>query len=191
MNDFNIENIKVIYSNRKTFGLEIKPNEEIVARVPARAALCDIENFIHKHQRWIENHLKKVRAVNESAATASQITIDDIKKLADKAVEYIPERVKYYADIIGTDYGQITIRAQKTRWGSCTAKGNLNFNCLLMLTPPEVIDSVIVHELCHRLEMNHSKRFYTAVYKFCPDYDRCNAWLKSHGAELMRRAFNT
>ena len=60
-----------------------------------------------------------------------------------------------------------------------------------MLTQPEVLDSVIVHELCHRLEMNHSKRFYTAVYKFCPDYDRCNAWLKSHGAELMRRAFNT
>ena len=79
MNDFNIENIKVIYSNRKTFGLEIKPNEEIVARVPARAALCDIENFTHKHQRWIENHLKKVRAVTESAAAASQITIDDIK----------------------------------------------------------------------------------------------------------------
>ena len=111
--------------------------------------------------------------------------------LADKAAAYLPERVKYYADIIGTDYGQITIRAQKTRWGSCSAKGNLNFNCLLMLTPPEVIDSVIVHELCHRLEMNHSKRFYAAVYKFYPDYDKCNAWLKSHGAELMRRAFNT
>lgn len=190
MNDFNIENIKVIYSNRKTFGLEIKPNEEIVARVPARAALCDIENFIRKHQQWIENHLKKVRAANESAAAASQISNDDIKRLAASAAEYIPERVKCYADIIGTDYGQITIRAQKTRWGSCSANGNLNFNCLLMLTPPEVIDSVIVHELCHRLEMNHSKQFYAAVHKFYPDYDRCNAWLKCHGAELMRRAFN-
>ena len=191
MNDFNIENIKIIRSNRKTFGLEIKPNEEIVARVPARAALCDIENFIRKHRRWIENHLKKVRAANISAAAASEITSDDIKRLADKAAEYIPERVKYYADIIGTDYGQITIRAQKTRWGSCSAQGNLNFNCLLMLTPPEVIDSVIVHELCHRLEMNHSKRFYAAVCKFYPDYDKCSSWLKKHGAELMRRTFNT
>ena len=190
MNDFNIENINVIYSNRKTFGLEIKPNEEIVARVPARAALCDIENFIRKHQQWIENHLKKVRAANKSAAAASQITNDDIKRLAASAAEYIPERVKYYSDIIGTDYGQITIRAQKTRWGSCSAKGNLNFNCLLMLTPPDVIDSVIVHELCHRLEMNHSKRFYGNVRKFYPQYDECNKWLKAHGAELMRRAFN-
>lgn len=187
MNDFNIENIKVIYSNRKTFGLEIKPNEEIVARVPARATLCDIENFIHKHQRWIENHLKKVRAANKSAAAASQITIDDIKRLADKAAEYIPERVKYYADIIGTDYGQITIRAQKTRWGSCTAKGNLNFNCLLMLTSPDVIDYVVVHELCHRIHMDHSAAFWAEVQKVLPDYKKAKKWLKDNGSSIIGR----
>ena len=184
MNDFNIENIKVIYSNRKTFGLEIKPNEEIVARVPARAALCDIENFIHKHQRWIENHLKKIRAVNESAAAASQITIDDIKKLADKAAEYIPERVKYYADIIGTNYGQITIRAQKTRWGSCTAKGNLNFNWRLVMAPEPVLDYVVIHELCHLRYMDHSEHFWNLVAEFCPAYKQYRKWLKEHGESL-------
>ena len=87
------------------------------------------------------------------------------KKLASKALDYIPGRVKYYADIIGVTYGKITIRNQKTRWGSCSSKGNLNFNCLLMLMPPEVIDYVVVHELCHRKQMNHSKAFWRKYFQ--------------------------
>ena len=86
-----------------------------------------------------------------------------IKELADKARIFIPERVKYYAEVIGVDYGRITIRCQKTRWGSCSSKGNLNFNCLLMLMPSEVIDYVVVHELCHIKQMNHSKAFWKEV----------------------------
>jgi len=84
-------------------------------------------------------------------------------------------------------YGRITVRNQKTRWGSCSSKGNLNFNCLLMLTPPEVIDSVVVHELCHLREMNHSPKFYAEVLKVYPDYHKWNGWLKEHGAAIMKR----
>ena len=102
-------------------------------------------------------------------------------------MKYIPERVAYYAPIAGVSYGRITIRNQKSRWGSCSAKGNLNFNCLLMLTPPEVIDSVVVHELCHRKEMNHSRRFYDEVLRVYPDYHIWNKWLKENGAAIMRR----
>ncbi|MBR4241372.1 MAG: M48 family metallopeptidase, partial [Eubacterium sp.] len=74
-----------------------------------------------------------------------------------------------------------------TKWGSCSSKGNLNFNCLLMLTPPEVIDSVVVHELCHRKEMNHSKRFYDEVLRVYPDYKKWNKWLKDNGSAIMNR----
>ena len=77
--------------------------------------------------------------------------------MADQAVKTIPEKVRYYAPLVGVTYGRITIRNQRTRWGSCSSKGNLYFNCLLMLAPPEVLESVVVHELCHRKEMNHSK----------------------------------
>ncbi len=98
-------------------------------------------------------------------------TEEEIYTLAQKALEYIPKRVEYYAKKIGVTYGRITIRNQKTRWGSCSSKGNLNFNCLLMLTPPETIDSVVVHELCHRKHMNHSPAFYKEVYKAYPDYE--------------------
>ena len=104
-----------------------------------------------------------------------------------KALKVIPERCRYYAGLMGVRYGRITIRNQKTRWGSCSAKGNLNFNCLLMLMPQEVIDSVVVHELSHLRHMDHSKAFYDEIYAVFPEYDRYNKWLKDHGAEIMRR----
>ncbi len=115
------------------------------------------------------------------------LTGEELHALTEKALTCIPERVKFYAPQIGVTYGRITIRNQKTRWGSCSAKGNLNFNCLLMLTPPEVIDSVVVHELCHRKEMNHSNRFYAEVLRILPDYWKWHGWLKEHGEAIMRR----
>ena len=93
----------------------------------------------------------------------------------------------YYAPIVGVSYGRITIRSQRSRWGSCSSNGNLNFNCLLMLVPPGVLDSVVVHELCHRKEMNHSPRFYAEVLRVLPDYRERDRWLKENGAMLMAR----
>jgi predicted metal-dependent hydrolase len=97
----------------------------------------------------------------------------------------IPERAAHYAALMGVTYGRITIRAQKTRWGSCSSKGNLSFNCLLMLAPPEVLDSVVVHELCHLRVMNHSERFYAEVLRVFPEYREKHGWLKDNGDMLL------
>ena len=113
--------------------------------------------------------------------------MDEIRRLANEALRVIPERVKYYAGLLGVNYGRITIRNQRSKWGSCSAKGNLNFNCLLMLTPPEVLDSVVVHELCHRFEMNHSDRFYAHVLSVFPNYYECSKWLRDNGDVIMGR----
>ena len=122
----------------------------------------------------------------ESEKTA-YLTNAEIQELADKALDYIPKRVEYFSKLIGVNYGRITIRSQKTRWGSCSAKGNLNFNCLLMLTPPEIIDYVVVHELCHRKQMNHSSAFWAEVEKILPDYKERRLWLKKNGGALIER----
>ena len=82
---------------------------------------------------------------------------------------------------MGVKYGRITVRRQKTRWGSCSSKGNLNFNCLLMLCPDFVVDYVVVHELCHLKQMNHSERFWAEVERVLPQYKEARKWLKENG----------
>ena len=179
------EEFEVIRSRRKTLCAEIKQGKLII-RAPLRASDKDIHAFMQKNRKWIETHLAKAQAQQKAAESYRKLSKEEIQALADKAHEVIPERVKYYAPLIGVTYGRITIRSQRTRWGSCSSKGNLNFNCLLMLAPPEVIDSVVVHELCHRKEMNHSKKFYDEVLRVFPDYRKWNKWLKDNGHILMQ-----
>lgn len=171
---------ELIRSSRRTIGAEIRQNKLII-RAPRYATDEAIKLFISKHRRWIENNLAKEQAKQKELDSRRELTADEIQALADRALEAIPERVKHYAPLVGVSYGRITIRIQKTRWGSCSAKGNLNFNCLLMLAPPEVVDSVVVHELCHRKEMNHSDKFYAEVLRVFPEYWKWNKWLKEHG----------
>ena len=175
---------EVIRSNRKSMAVEIKLNKLII-RAPMQATNEDINTFMLKSKAWIEKHLAKAQAQQQAVASTKKLTMDEIRKLADKALEIIPERVRYYAPLVGVTYGRITIRNQRSKWGSCSSKGNLNFNCLLMLAPPEVIDSVVVHELCHRKEMNHSDRFYAEVLRVFPDYHKWDKWLKDNGSILM------
>ena len=175
---------EVIRSNRKSMAVEIKLNKLII-RAPMQATNADINAFMLKNKAWIEKHLAKAQVQQQAVASVKKLTADEIRKLADKALEIIPERVKYFAPLVGVTYGRITIRNQRSKWGSCSSKGNLNFNCLLMVAPPEVIDSVIVHELCHRKEMNHSDRFYAEVLRVFPDYYKWDKWLKDNGSILM------
>ena len=114
-------------------------------------------------------------------------TAEEIKALAEKAKTIIADRVEYYAPKIGVTYNRVTIRCQRTRWGSCSSKGNLNFNCLLALFPVEIIDSVVVHELCHRKHMNHSPQFYAEIEKVFPEYKKWHNWLNDNGGVYMAR----
>ncbi len=173
----------LIRARRKTLGLQIKDGKVIV-RAPMRLPKATIDAFVIKHESWIVKNLAKERA----GQNLPKLTEQELKHLAKQAKEVIPARVAYYAALLGVEYGRITIRTQKTRWGSCSAKGNLNFNCLLMLAPSEVLDSVVVHELCHRKHMNHSKAFYDEIARVMPDYKARHAWLKQNGRALMNRA---
>ena len=180
-------NIIIKRSNRKTLAIQITPDAQVVVRAPYRMPDSLIREFIREKEGWIRDHLAKMIQKKEALDRLPELTYDDIQRLADQALQVIPQRVAYYAPLVGVTYGRITIRNQKTRWGSCSAKGNLNFNCLLMLAPPEVMDYVVVHELCHRKEMNHSPRFWAEVERILPDYKIRRKWLKEHGHALISR----
>lgn len=177
--------IRIIRSRRRTLGLEITPSGEIVARAPMRMSEKEINAFVTEKHKWIEKHLTRLQKARE-AVPERKLSREELDALYKKAREYIPERAQYYARLLGADYGRITVRCQKTKWGSCSSKGNLNFNCLLMLTPPEVIDSVVAHEICHLRHMNHSGEFYALLRQIFPDYDKCSKWLKINGGAILR-----
>lgn len=181
------EDFTIIRSNRRTISLEITSMGQVLVRAPWHMLEPDICAFVESKSSWLAKHLQKKEKDIESLQEEGRFTEQEMKRLHEMAKKVIPEKVAYYARIMGVTYGSISIRKQKTRWGSCSREGNLNFNCLLMMTPPEVLDYVVVHELSHRLEMNHSARFWTQVEKVLPDYRGPRKWLKEHGGKLMMR----
>ena len=178
--------VTVIKSKRKTISIQVKPNEVII-RAPIKMKEKEIEKFAETKRNWIEKHLQSLSEKQKLFENIEPYSEEEIKYFIARAKEIIPPKVELFADKIGVTYNKITIRCQHTRWGSCSSKGNLNFNCLLVLLPDEIIDSVIVHELGHRKQMNHSAKFYTEIEKVFPDYNRCRQWLKQNGNKYMNR----
>ena len=177
----------VIRSRRKTLSMQVKGDGQVEIRAPLRTSDAEIRRFLETHRRWLEKHLQKAQALQQAKAGVRKLTAAETAELKKKAKRILPERVAYWAPLIGVKPGRIAVRCQKTRWGSCSAKGNLNFNCLLMLAPEGVIDYIVVHELCHLKHMNHSKRFYAEIEKVLPDYRQHQQWLKDNGEFLLAR----
>lgn len=169
----------VIRSARKTISLQIMADGSLLVRCPLAMGEEEIKRFVQSKQRWVVRHMPK-----EKLPTLTQ---GELAALVKSAAEEIPKIVSYYARQLGVQYGRISIRKQHTRWGSCSSKGNLNFNCLLMLAPREVLAYVVVHELCHRKHMNHSQSFWQSVEAIFPEYKTAKKWLKDNGTQLISR----
>ena len=179
--------IRIIRSARKTLAIQVQPSGQVIVRAPARLSRAQIEDFIQAHRDWILRQLKKAAERQAAREKTPPFTEQEIREMTSRTREIVRERAAYFARVLGVTYGRIAIRSQKTRWGSCSSRGNLNFNCLLALVPPEVRDYVVVHELCHRREMNHSPRFWAEVERVLPDYRQRKQWLSREGAELISR----
>lgn len=179
-------NIEVIRSRRRTLCIEIREGRPVL-RVPLRASNAEISRFLEQKRHWIETHLARAESLEQMKQSVPVLTPEERQILARQARLVFPARVDFYARQLGVTYGRITLRMQRTRWGSCSSKGNLNFNCLLLLAPPEVLDSVVVHELCHRKHMNHSAAFYAEILRVFPDYRHWDRWLKENGPLLLAR----
>lgn len=179
--------VQILRSARKTLAIEIQRSGAVVVRAPYRLPEKEIWRFLREKEMWIRKYLKQAEESCKTEEDDRKLSREELRELAEAASQTIPSKVKRFAGILGVTYGGITIRCQKTRWGSCSSRGNLNFNCLLMLAPEEVLDYVVVHEVCHRLEMNHSPRFWALVEQLMPDYRTRRKWLKDYGSSIMNK----
>ena len=142
-------------------------NGKVIVKAPLRFPDEKIKELLIKHSNWILKHLEEEK---EHAEFMAQITPEKEKELRLAAKLYFKEKSECLSKIMGLKYGRITITGAKTRFGSCSSKGNISYSYLLMLYPEEAREYVVVHELAHLVEMNHSQRFYKVLEKYMPDY---------------------
>ena len=161
---------QVIRSARKTMTLEVRRDGNVIVRAPLRTGLPRIKKFVNQKQEWVLGCLERTKEYREQKPLSADLSESKRNVYIRKAKETITKRVSYFARLMGVSYRNITIREQKTRWGSCSSEKNLNFNWKLILLAPELLDYVVVHELAHRREMNHSKNFWKIVEAELPDY---------------------
>lgn len=156
--------------------LTVHPDGSIVVTKPARVSLKVAEAFIRKHQEWIEavrekfrNHVAKQRPdqITLPRPRKNSIAYKEARKAARILVT---ERLKHFNALYGFTYGTLSIRDQKTRWGSCSANGNLSFNYRIIYLPEALQDYIVVHELCHTKEHNHSEKFWNEVANAFPNH---------------------
>lgn len=178
---------RLIRARRKTLSIRITQEGDLEIRAPLGMPKGEIEAFLKEKAQWIETHRAKVLAEYAQGQEAP-LGEEEILTLAEQMRQGLPEKLNRHAASMGVTFGRVTIRCQQTRWGSCSSRGNLNFNCLLMLAPEEVLDYVVVHELAHRKQMNHSALFWQEVARECPDYKKSLRWLKDRGGALLSRA---
>ncbi len=166
----------LIRSDRKTVSVCVKPDLSVVVRAPRRLPVHEIERFIDKHNGWIE---KQKNRFKEQTFQQIAPTEDEVRALKERAYSHLTQRVPHFAAIMGVHPEGVTITSARTRWGSCSGKNRLCFSYRLMLLPDELIDYIVVHELSHIREKNHSKRFYNEVARYMPDYKERRTRLKA------------
>lgn len=178
--------VLLVRSSRKTLAVQIRADGTVIARAPLRMPKDRILCFLSEKASWIRMQQDRMQEW-ENMRQQARIHLDAAqeKELRERAKSVLAQRTAYFARQVGVTYGRITVRDQKTRWGSCSQTGNLNFNFRLILAPPEVLDYVVVHELCHRRQMNHSAQFWQEVAQVLPDYRERKVWLTENGWRLM------
>jgi len=171
---------KIIKSSRRTISLEIKEDGSLVVRAPRFVLKSTIQRFVNEKESWIRKKQNLIRERNKKMKDMPVLDENKIKEYKKKAKKIISQRVEYYAEKFDFKYGKIKINSAKKRWGSCSAINNLNFSWKLVITPLYVLDYVVVHELCHTKEKNHSSLFWVLVLKKYPEYKKAKRYLKEN-----------
>ena len=158
---------RIVRSDRKTMGLEITREIEVLVRAPRQVSQVQIDRFVQSHRQWI---LRKLEARRNTITIHSALTEAQISALTRQAELVIPDRLAYFAKQMDLWPSAIRISNTRSRFGSCSQQNKLAFSCRLMLYPPEAVDYVIVHELAHIRHKNHGPDFWKTVAEILPDY---------------------
>ncbi len=172
--------MEILRSKRRTLALHIRPDGRLVVRAPQYVDEPQIHRFIHQNTPWIEKTRQRVLDKQRLAEEwRVQFPLEDSHYKA-QALPLFKERCDLYAAKMGVSYKKIALSDATTRWGSCSPQGRLRFNWRLVLAPREIVDYVVVHELAHLKELNHSKRFWDFVKGAAPHYRAAKKWLREH-----------
>ena len=173
--------ISVIRSARKSLGLEVRDANTVLVRIPTRVSDRELKAFVENHRSWILEKTEVMAEREENRKSTPAPPPELLSKTDRMKIQLkIGKRVRHYCETMGVTVGYVTVKNQKTRWGSCSAKGNVNFNYQLAFLPDELLDYVVIHELAHRRHMNHSRAFWAEVEKYCPDYLERREQLKEY-----------
>ena len=159
--------IQIKRSSRRTLSLQITREGQVVVHCPFSTTKEQIQMFVDEHRQWIGENLEQVK---RRLTKRPVMTSEQVWKAKSLARMTLSAKVRFWAAKMGVTYGTISIRQQATRWGSCSSRGNLNFNWTLILTPEPLQDYVVVHELAHIRHHDHSRAFYAFVSEIMPDY---------------------
>lgn len=168
------------YAKRKTLSIRVTNEIRLQIKAPFGTSEREIYRFLQQKRFWIYKQAKRMIECNVDKVERSEEEIQQLRELA-RAV--LRQKSYQYAEQLGVSFTRIRIGNQRTRWGSCSSKGTISYNWRLVLMPERIQDYVVVHELCHLLEMNHSPRFWQLVGSVIPDYTTRRTWLKEHGNE--------
>lgn len=180
-------------SGRRTTSLTVSQEGILTIHTTRTASQDYVEGLLREHSAWILRQIARqtarLQAAQEQISGLSEAErARSVHAAAEHMRTLLSERIQHYAPMLPTDHIPITkvrIAMQRTRWGSCSARGTLSFNVRLYLAPAEALDYVVVHELCHLVHMNHSAQFWTLVEQLMPEYRTWRKWLHDHGNTLQ------
>jgi predicted metal-dependent hydrolase len=158
----------------RTMRLAIYPDGNVVVTAPSMFGLSAIEAFILKHSAWVRKKVQETRG-----RTILRIRRKDVPGLKKQALALAVERSLHFASYYGVSFNKISIRAQKSRWGSCSERGNLSFNYKIALLDSRLADYIVAHEICHIRQFDHSKAFWALVAEQFPDHQELRLKLRN------------
>ena len=178
----NVEYTLKVSGRSRSLRLAVYPGGELIVTAPSFLNIRAIEQFIIRKSRWVLDKIDQLVSIPKPIKIKSS-RIDFIRNKST-ALKIARQKMEHFNKFYGLKWKRVSIKNQKTRWGSCSRQGNINFNYKIALLPERAVDYIIVHELCHLAEMNHSRRFWSLVAKTVPDYLKIRKELRKNGLSL-------